>query len=71
MRTNINFKLVCRECGNELVAAESQPVPITFDNDNEVTVKLRIVPCRVCQEKLTKPLQTLKEALTNLREFNL
>ena len=65
MRTNIEFKLACSNCGKEL-EADSDNSEMEYHSAYNATANMKIKPCENCYSKATRPARLIKEAIESL-----
>jgi hypothetical protein len=62
MRTNIEFKLTCANCGQDLEAC-SDKSEMEYHSARNATANMKIKPCSKCHEEAQRPAKLLKEAM--------
>lgn len=67
MRTNINFRLVCAKCGNEM-EADLEKSKMHASGCEEATAKVAIEPCMTCYRKAKEPERLINKALELIKE---
>lgn len=63
MRSNINFALVCAECGETLEASDSSnETKFDYPSAHDISAKIAIKPCQTCFKKIKEPLGLMTKA---------
>lgn len=65
MRSNIEFKLTCAKCGNDL-EADSDKSKMKYNSAYNAIAQMAIKPCRRCYSEAIRPAQLIKEAIDSL-----
>ena len=64
MRTDIRLKIVCSDCGREMVLdSDKNKSTFQYGSATKATIVLAIKPCKVCYEKMKKPFDLIKRGL--------
>lgn len=67
MRTDIQIRFTCAECGAELEASnDREKSKLEFNSAFHAGVNMAIIPCRVCSDRSSRPARLLRDAIREL-----